>query len=182
MKVLGICGSPRKGNTEQMLDWVLDSCRAGGAQVEMVLLREKNVEPCRGCNTCYGTGMPCVIHDDMEAIVSKMLEADSIVLATPNFFYNVSGLLKNFIDRTNSLCKPHLLTGKVCGIVAVGAKPISKSECVKDILEVYAKSMKLILTGSVLAQAEDPGEVTSQEDTKLACTDLGNRIIDKLRL
>ena len=181
MKIIGVCGSPRKGNTEQMLQWVLESCKSSGADVEMFLLREKNIEPCRGCNTCYGTGMPCVIHDDMESLVSKMLEADSIVLATPNFFYNVSGLLKNFIDRTNPLCNPHLLTDKVCGIVVVGAQPIPKSECVKDILETYAKNMKLILAGSVIAQAEDPGEVAKKEDVKLSCTDLGNRIIDKLR-
>jgi multimeric flavodoxin WrbA len=182
MKILGICGSPRKGNTEQMLDWVLESCKAGGAEVEMIKLREHNIKFCTGCNACYGTDRSCVIEDDMEKIISKLLETDCIIFGSPNYFNNVSGMMKNFIDRTNPLCDPPLLKGKVGASVLVGARPKKDLEVVRSIVDNYFEViMKMSSTGSVLAQAEDPGEVTKQDDTKLACTDLGNRILDKLR-
>jgi multimeric flavodoxin WrbA len=181
MKILGICGSPRKGNTEQMLEWVLDSCKANGADTELIKLRELNIKPCTGCDSCYGADRPCVIQDDMESIISKMLEADAIVLGTPNYFFNVSGIMKNFIDRTNSICEPYLLTGKVAALVCVGARDTSETIFVEEIVKKYVGVMKMISAGSVLAKAEDPGEVTKQEDIKLACTDLGNKIVEKLK-
>ena len=36
----------------------------------------------------------------MEALIAKMLEADVIALATPVYFYAMSGQMKTFIDRT----------------------------------------------------------------------------------
>jgi len=48
MKVLGICGSPRKGNTEWMLDTILKSFAVKGAETEIILLRKKNVKTCKG--------------------------------------------------------------------------------------------------------------------------------------
>ncbi len=52
MRLLGICGSPRKGNTEWMLARVLESAREAGAETELVLLRQKDIKLCRGCLTC----------------------------------------------------------------------------------------------------------------------------------
>lgn len=75
-------------------------------QTELILLREKNVQQCTGCDACYGTGKPCHINDDFAQIAEKLLKADLIVLATPNYFENVSGMMKTFIDRTDALCNP----------------------------------------------------------------------------
>ena len=43
MRVMGVCGSPRKGNTEWMLHKVLESARAEGAETELVLLRDMDI-------------------------------------------------------------------------------------------------------------------------------------------
>ncbi|MBW2971711.1 flavodoxin family protein [Candidatus Woesearchaeota archaeon] len=180
MKVIAICGSPRKGNTEQMLRWVLDACKAGGADVELVKLRELDIKHCNGCNSCYGEDRPCVIDDDMEHVISKLLEADAVVFGSPNYFNNVSGLMKDFIDRTNSIAEPSKLNGKVAGVVSVGARAAEETGAVAGILEGYAKIMDMVSVGSVVAQAEDPGEVSKKENIKLACTDLGNKIADRL--
>ncbi|MBU2561608.1 MAG: flavodoxin family protein [Nanoarchaeota archaeon] len=181
MKVIAICGSPRKGNTEQMLQWVLDSCRAGGAEVEMVLLKDLKIQHCTGCDMCYGAGRPCVIDDDMESVISKMLEADAIVFGSPNYFFNVSGMMKDFIDRTNCICDPYLLKGKVSACVAVGARDVNETCLVESVFKKYIGVMGMVCVGSVIGKAEDPGEITKNEDVKLACTELGNRILDKLR-
>jgi multimeric flavodoxin WrbA len=182
MKVLGICGSPRKGNTEQMLQWVLDSCTSGGARTELILLRDMAIQHCTGCDVCFGTGRPCTIHDDMEGLIAKMLESDAIIIATPNYFTNVSGLMKDFIDRNNPLCDPPLLKDKVAAFVCVGGQPPDNWRTfLEKIFSNYVEGMKMVSVGSVIARAEDPGEIRKQEDIKLACTDLGNLILDKIK-
>lgn len=55
-KVLGIAGSPRRGgNTETILDEVLRGAADVGAQTEKFVLAEKEVNPCRACNSCSRT-------------------------------------------------------------------------------------------------------------------------------
>ncbi|NQU79800.1 flavodoxin family protein [Candidatus Woesearchaeota archaeon] len=182
MKVIGICGSPRKGNTEQMLQWVLDSCNAGGADVELVRLSEIKINHCTGCDVCYGTGKPCTIHDDMEELINKMVGADAIIIGTPNYFANVSGLMKNFIDRTNPLCDPPLLKDKAAAFVCVGGQPINAgTDVVEQIFKKYCKDMDLVNVGSVLAKAEDPGTISKNDDTNLSCTNLGNNILTRIQ-
>ena len=96
MKILAVCGSPRKGNTEWMLQKVLESARTEGAETELVLLRDKDIRLCNGCMTCEvdSSGRPgvCVIKDEMEPILASMLEADAFVFGTPVYFYMLSGL------------------------------------------------------------------------------------------
>jgi len=181
MKVLGICGSPRKGNTEQMLKWVLDSCVKGNVRTETILLRELNIGHCTGCEVCYGTGRPCTINDDMEGLIGKMIESDAIIIATPNYFTNVSGLMKQFFDRNNPLCDPPLLKGKISAFLCVGAQPVDKwGDFLEKIYLNYSKGMGMVNVGSVIAKAEDPGEIANNEEVQLSCTNLGNLILDRL--
>jgi len=56
MKVVGICGSPRKGNTEWMLRKLLGGAAKAKAETELILLREKNISWCDGCLSCEAGG------------------------------------------------------------------------------------------------------------------------------
>lgn len=104
MKVFAVSGSPHKGNTEWILQKLLDNLERQGAEVELVLLRKQKVKCCLGCLTCAAGGKErqgvCAVSDDMQAIYPKLLAADVIILGTPVYFYMLSGLLKNFLDRT----------------------------------------------------------------------------------
>ncbi|MBU4452249.1 MAG: NAD(P)H-dependent oxidoreductase, partial [Nanoarchaeota archaeon] len=68
MRIVGICGSPRKGNSEFMLKTVLDSAAENGADVDIILLRNLNVE-------FIGTGKS----DDFNLIAKKIIDADAII-------------------------------------------------------------------------------------------------------
>ena len=102
MKIVGVSGSPRKGNTEWMLGKLCEELSRGGADVEMLLLRKMDVKMCRGCLACEKGGRErqgdCKIKDDMAAVYPKLLAADAIVLATPGYMGRLSGRLKNFLD------------------------------------------------------------------------------------
>ena len=110
MKVLGICGSPRReGNTELLLRELLRGSRDKGAEVEEVMLRDLKITPCLEIYACRKDGK-CPIHDDMETLYPKLVEADVVALASPIFFYAVSAQAKALIDRCQAMwAKKYLL-------------------------------------------------------------------------
>lgn len=101
-KVLVISASPRKnGNSDLLCDEFVRGAVEAGHEVEKVRLAEKNVGYCMGCYACQKLHK-CVKNDDANELVEKMLAADSIVLATPVYFYSMDAQLKALIDRTVS--------------------------------------------------------------------------------
>jgi multimeric flavodoxin WrbA len=102
MKILALNGSPRgeKGNTEVILKLFLKGCREAGADVETVYLKDKDINHCSGCFTCWTkTPGKCIYKDDMEELLGKVSEADVMVYATPLYYYTVTGIMKDFMDR-----------------------------------------------------------------------------------
>jgi len=100
LKIISLVGSPHglKGNTARLLSHVLEGAKAEGAKTETIVLAGTNVLPCLACDTCHRKGR-CPQKDEFESIKEKILEADGIVLASPNYIYSVSAQLKAFMDR-----------------------------------------------------------------------------------
>ena len=100
IKVLAFAGSPRRGgNSETLLDWVLDAMKkVGDVEIEKVPLTEANVNPCRGCNACEVLNK-CVQRDGMDILHDKIIEADCIVLSAPIFCMGICSQAKALIDR-----------------------------------------------------------------------------------
>ena len=102
-KVLIISTSPRKGgNSEILADEFAAGAREAGHEVEKVCLYDKTINFCKGCLACQKTQC-CVIHDDADAIMRKMKDADVIVFATPIYYYEMCGQMKTMLDRANPL-------------------------------------------------------------------------------
>lgn len=115
--VVGINGSPHKnGTTAAMLKKFLTGVRRHGGQTKLIHLIDNEIRPCLGC---YSTNprlckYPCVQKDDMQKIYPLLIKADAIVFGTPVYWFNMSGLMKNFIDRLTCLAAGgYLLEGKV---------------------------------------------------------------------
>ncbi|NCC86564.1 MAG: flavodoxin family protein [Clostridia bacterium] len=99
MTVLGIVGSTRKnGNTDMLVDKVLSGAQEQGLKTEKIYLSDYNFSGCVGCEGCKDI-CKCVIKDGMQEIYKKIEEADAIVLGSPTYFYNVTGITKTFLDR-----------------------------------------------------------------------------------
>lgn len=173
MKILGICGSPRKGNTEFMLKTVLNRVKELGAQTELILLREKKISHCDGCLSCDKTAK-CHIKDDMQDIYPKMLEADVLVFGTPTYYASPSGLFKDFIDRTNPFCVSEQLKSKLVGIIVVGEDTTLKSmkETAK-IVKGFCLSHGMKVIGSVLCA----GNVAKNKKVIENCKMLAEKIM-----
>lgn len=99
-KVLILSGSPRKnGNSDILCNEFMRGAIESGNQVEKIRVAEKKVGYCMGCYACKDTGV-CVIKDDMQEILQKIIDTDVLVLASPVYFYSIDAQLKAVIDRT----------------------------------------------------------------------------------
>ena len=99
MKIIGLIGSYRKnGNTDTAVRKVLEGAMDQGAEVEAIYLKDYEIKDCNGCEGCKKT-FECVIQDDMQKIYPKIMEADGVVIGSPTYFYNVTGIIKNMMDR-----------------------------------------------------------------------------------
>ncbi len=106
-KVLIISTSPRiNSNSEALAQAFARGAEEAGHSTELISLRGKTVNFCRGCFVCQEK-LRCVIHDDADAICQKALSADVLVFATPIYYYEMSGQLKTLLDRLNPLFPSH---------------------------------------------------------------------------
>ena len=111
MKVLGLSGSPRRGNTFILLSRFLEGASSCGAEVRSINLAELDIDPCTHCDACLEDG-ECNINDGMQALYREMKTADIIVLASPIHFMTVTAQTKLFIDRCQAIWARKYILGK----------------------------------------------------------------------
>jgi len=164
LKILFISGSLRKGNTEHILSKVYEAIDTDSK--ELILLKDKSIKFCKGCLTCYNKP-GCTIKDDMEAILPKILNADILVLGTPNYYENVSGLMKNFMDRCHPFYEHELIRNKKVILVYVGG---GGKKGTKERLDMaffgFIKHLKLNLVSSYSFEALEWNELNKKDISK----------------
>ncbi len=100
-KVIAFVGSARKNNTYKAVVQFLNNLQAlGEVEVEIVRLSDYRLGVCRGCCLCFEKGEEfCPLKDDRDMLMDKIVESDGVVFATPNYSFQLSGLMKIFMDR-----------------------------------------------------------------------------------
>lgn len=181
MKVIGICGSPRKGNTETLLIEALNGAKEMRVDTELILLRDKNIKFCDGCLSCDDTG-ECHIKDNMQEIYKELTQSDAIIFGSPTYYNNVTGLFKNLIDRTNVFYHNNDLKNKIAAIVCVGGMKLGK-----DSIENAAKQIKIFceihemkVVGELLVSATKPNEISKNEKILKKARDLGIKVVKNI--
>lgn len=102
-KVIVISTSLRHGsNSDILADKFVEGAKSVGNEVEKISLVGKDIQFCKGCLACQKLGK-CVIKDDVNDIMIKVLEADVVTWATPIYYYEMSGQMKTLIDRMNAM-------------------------------------------------------------------------------
>jgi multimeric flavodoxin WrbA len=185
MKIIGIVGSPRKGNTEIMVSAALDEAKKAGAETEIILLRELKLEMCDGCLQCDETGK-CHIDDGMNEVNEKMAAADGFIIGTPTRWSLLSGNLKVFLDRTNPLAVPERLKGKAAVIIAIGQSPKDEEEqSIKKAaasVENYCSNAGIDVVGIVLGfNALNERDIEKDNEVLEDCKKLGRKLVDYLK-
>jgi len=176
-KILLICGSPRKGNTEYILSEVHKYLKKAGLKSELILLRKKKIRECTGRSKCQANGICEIQNDEVKEINQKFMEADYVVIGSPTYFNMISGLLKRWIDRTNPLYFKNSLSGKLGAIVAVGGagrQSIGKAgENIKNFFNIF----KITTDQIVLFEAEEADDAKNNPAYQKKIKEIANKII-----
>lgn len=122
--VLIISSSPRANSTTDIIcNAVAEGARNSGHRVVKFNIAGMSIENCKACEVCHSGNSGCCLNDDMEKTLAEYAEADVLVLATPVYFWNMSGLLKNWIDRTYSIYRKQKIKKTVLIAASAGNNP-----------------------------------------------------------
>ena len=123
MKVTAFIGSARKKHTHTATENFLKNLQTyGDVEYELVPLNEYNLKICKGCKLCCDKGEElCPLKDDRDLLLKKIEESDGVIFASPNYSFQVSGLMKVFLDRFGFLFhRPRYFGKTFTSIVAQG--------------------------------------------------------------
>lgn len=96
--VIVVGGGRPNGNTRQLVSAFQRGAEDAGHQVELIDLQKVKINGCIGCNACR-YGKPCVQRDDFLQVLPLIQSADTLVFASPLYFWTISAQLKAFIER-----------------------------------------------------------------------------------
>jgi multimeric flavodoxin WrbA len=168
--ITGICGSPRRGgNSELALKEILNRCKQLGAQIDLILLSEKKILTCNGCLRCEDDNT-CPIDDDSSEVFNTLIRSDIIIFSTPSYFDNMTGILKNFIDRTNLITGQ--LKGKKAAIIIVGQADETSWIAASQTLETYCKIVGIDVIGKAYGKARKIGDISGNQEFKKQLSNL----------
>lgn len=104
-KIVILNGSPRrKGNTSALVREFTRGAESAGNTVTEFFLDSMEIHGCKGCFGGHSSkACPCVQKDDMAQIYPAVKGCDVIVLATPLYYWNMSGQIRTAVDRLFAL-------------------------------------------------------------------------------
>ncbi|HYF84237.1 MAG TPA: NAD(P)H-dependent oxidoreductase [Clostridia bacterium] len=125
MKILALMGSQRKNGTGYNYVSKIEKAIKEMTEVdfEYVFLSDYDIKMCKGCMVCYEKGEEaCPLKDDYLRVIKKLHEADAVIFYSPTYTISISGIMKNFFDRSSYICHRPLFKGKYALIMTtVGA-------------------------------------------------------------
>lgn len=123
MKVTAFIGSARKKHTYKAAEQLLKNMQAfGDVEYELVQLSDYNLEVCKGCKLCCDRGEElCPLKDDRDKLIEKMDNSDGVIFASPNYSFQLSGMMKVFIDKFGFIIhRPRFFGKAFTSVVAQG--------------------------------------------------------------
>ena len=104
MKVLGLSAGTLNGANDSLCKEALMAAKDAGAEIEFINITKLDIKHCTGCKACVmglfgGKGNACVLKDDMQWLIDKMLDADGILYAAPIFEKCGPGIHHTLMDR-----------------------------------------------------------------------------------
>jgi len=126
MRVTTFVGSARNKHTVEAVHQFLEHLQAlGPIESEVVMLADHHLEACRGCKLCFDRGEEaCPLQDGRDALIEKLEASDGVVFASPSYMFQVSGLMKTFIDRLAFFGHRPRFFGKVFTNIVVQGLPL----------------------------------------------------------
>jgi len=182
MKVVAFNGSPRKdGNTFRLLQHVFTALKKEAIEVELVQLGGNLVHGCKACYQCFKNmdGLCVQGGDVINDCISRMRQADGIILASPTYFADITPELKALIDRAGLVAgaNDNFLKRKV-GAAVVAVRRGGAIHAF-DSINHFFMIRQMVVPGSCywnMGIGRDKGEVENDEEGVRTMTVLGENM------
>ena len=100
MKILALIGSYRKVGNSEIVAKATAERMGDDWELSLVRLPKLRIEPCKGCYACLIPDKNCAIRDDTQWLLDRILEADAVIVAAPNYVLGPVGIMKMLADRS----------------------------------------------------------------------------------
>jgi multimeric flavodoxin WrbA len=164
MKVTAFIGSGRKRHTyHASLKFLQNLQSFGNVDYEIVMLSDYNLGTCQGCKLCLDKGEElCPFKDDRDILIGKMKNSDGVIFASPNYSFQVSAIMKIFLDRLAfNFHRPCFFGKTFTSIVVQG---IGKGGAIVKYLDFVGKGLGFnVIKGCCLKSLEPMTEKGQQE-------------------
>lgn len=172
-KIVILNGSPRRnGNTSALVQKFTEGAERAGNTVTEFFLDKMNIHGCKGCFGGHSSReCPCVQQDDMAQIYPAVKECDVVILATPLYYWNMSGQIRTAIDRLFALEEGdgNLLRGHNRGSALLMAAEGNDFEDVLTYYDHLMQHLKWENLGHVLAGGNgDAGDISGKPELEQA--------------
>ncbi|AKB20574.1 iron-sulfur flavoprotein [Methanosarcina sp. WH1] len=173
-------GSPKvDGNTSRLVNAILEGAAEKGAETVTYNLASLDIKGCDACGKCQEHGC-CVIDDDMQEIYREIQTADTVVLGSPVYMWQMTAQTKLLIDRMTAFLKPNFssrLDNKK--LILVFTQGISDRDAFKPYFEYTAGLLYYLgfdVLETIVAAGTDKLEVTFRPQLLENSKDIGKLV------
>ena len=179
MKTLIFNGSPRKnGETVYMIRTLLEAL---GGDFKVVDAYRADIRPCIDCRWCFDHA-GCAVRDEWQEILSYIEECDHIIMASPVYFEEVTGMLLAVMSRLQTyfsaryIRKEEPVPKKKTGAVLLAAGSIGPREKAESTSEMLLRQMSFNSLGTVYVNRTDKVPVKDREDILCEIKELAEKL------
>lgn len=175
-KIVIVSASLRENSNSEILAREAEKgAKKEGNDVTFFSLKGKKIEYCIGCLACSSGQNKCAIKDDVTEMRNVIKDADVLIFASPIYYYGISGLLKNFLDRLNPLYSVDYKFRDVYLLTTAAEDGVSVNNGSKTAIQGWVDCYpKAKFSGFVFAGGVDvPGRILQKTDFLKAAFELG---------
>jgi multimeric flavodoxin WrbA len=189
MKITCVMGSPRPaGNSAVMAKRFGDTAAKLGAEVKTFFLSELQYRGCTACMGCKTKADKCVLEDGLTPVLESVREGDVLVMTSPVYMWDVTSLLRAFIERTYSFYVPDFATNPIPSRLKPGKKLVFIQTQGQPGEEMFADLFSRIeplfkrngFTDSYLIRGlgvRKPGEIAAREEVMKKIDETAEKIM-----
>ncbi len=181
-KVVIFNGSPRKdGNINTMLDTIARGVREAGGQAKYYNLFQMKFMACQSCFACRVKG-ECIVQDQMHEAIEEIKNADAVVIGSPIYMMQMSGLVKNLYDRLYPLMSLNgMPRGEAKPFVAVYSQGSEDPETYQSYFDYTAAMYPAygfdLVDTIVATNGTDPESADKDKELKIRCYEIGRSFV-----
>jgi multimeric flavodoxin WrbA len=179
-KITAFIGSASKKNTYKVVAQFLNNLRAiSDIEYEIVILNNYRLGICRGCRLCFKKGEEfCPLKDDRDILMAKIEASDGVIFASPNYSWQMSGIMKVFLDRFGFACHRPRYFGKV--FTSIVTQGIGQGNKIVDYFHFLAQTLGFNTVKGTCVTMLFPMSEKDEQKVDKALKKLSNRFCARL--